>query len=254
MNSGGVKVQSEAIAELETALGRFAQAALERLTAAETAIRRTAQQLENRRCELRRELSRLQDEIANADEDDDTSHATRRYEEAEEALGNVRRSQRTVDDCVESYKREAARLRELSEGTTVEARAYLRRVLDDLFAYFRLQPDGLGTGTGSIDLGSVGPLTPRATFDPTSYSLPAGFRWVRICEIDTVRELSDVRRKDSFEKVSYEEMRNGFEALRTELLPAISDSTNPATKDTFRCRDAAEAVRTAACIRGILWR
>ena len=89
MNEGAANVQSTAIADLDTALGRFAQTSLEKMSAAETAIRRAAEQLEDRRSELRREVRQLSDEIANADEDEDTSWTRHRLEEAEEALAKV---------------------------------------------------------------------------------------------------------------------------------------------------------------------
>lgn len=246
MAGGGAKVQSEAIAEFEAALGRFAQASIERVAAAETAIRRTSETLEDRRGELRRELSRLQDEIANADEDEDTSHVKRRYEETEDALANVRRWQQTVTGQMESYKREALRLEELSAGTTAEARAFLRRLLDDLSAYYALQTQGTAVGVNiggeSSASGVVSPSSINQPFDPTSFSLPKGFRWVPISEIDTARDLADVSNKESFRKVSYDEMLHGFETLRSEILPAINDPANPANKDTFRRRDEDEMV------------
>ena len=246
MAGGGAKVQSEALSELEAALGRFAQASFERVATAETAIRRTVETLEDRRGELRRDLARLQDEISNADEDEDTSHAKRRFEETEEALANVRRWQQTVGDQLESYKREALRLEELNGGTTAEARALLRRLLDDLSAYFALQSGrggvGVSVGGGPSGSGVVSPSSISQPIDPTSFSLPPGFLWAPISEIDTAKELADVSSKESFNKVPYDEMLRGFETLRTEILPAINDPTNPANKDTFRRRDEDEMV------------
>lgn len=152
------KVRSEAIAAFETALGRFAATSLGRVKAAETALRRTTGELEERRSALRRELSRLRDEIENADEEDDTSHAQRRYEEAEEALSNVVRWQRNVEATAASYLREAAKLQDLGTAMTAEARAALRRVVENLGAYFALQHDGAGIGRvgGALAADSAG--------------------------------------------------------------------------------------------------
>lgn len=143
------KVRSEAIAAFETALGRFSTAALERVKVAEQALRRTTGQLEERRSVLRRELARLRDEIDNADEEEDRSHAKRQYEETEEALSNVIRWQRNVEASATSYLRESARLQDLSTTRTAEARADLRRALDNLGAYFALQHDASGIKWGS---------------------------------------------------------------------------------------------------------
>jgi hypothetical protein len=153
------KVRSEAIAEFETALGRFATASIQQVKAAEMALRRTNCQLEERRSALRRELALLRDEIDNADDEDDTSHARRRCEEAEEALSNVVRWQRTVEASATSYFREAAKLQDLSIGMTAEARAALRRVLENLGAYFALSYDGaaIRRSTDSVLADGAGP-------------------------------------------------------------------------------------------------
>lgn len=247
MSASGAKVRSEAIADFETALGRFAQASLDRVKAAETAIRRTAQQLEDRRSALRRQLARLREEIDSADdEEEDMSRARRQYEETEEALSNVIRWQRTVEASTASYLRESAKLEELSTETTSAARAYLRRVLSDLASYFALQPDIVAASStfrgDSISAALPTVFASQEPFDPTSFSLPSGYFWVEIREIDTDRELAEIRGEEDFKKVSYAEMQRGFEALRTEILPAINDATNPASKDTFRIRDSGTGV------------
>ena len=150
------KVRSEAVAAFETALGRFAAASLERVKAAETALRRTTGQLEERRTALRRDLARLRDEIENADDEDDTSHARRQCEEAEQALANVVRWQRNVEATAASYLREAAKLQDLSTAMTADARAALRRVLENLGAYFALQHDAAGIGRSGSALAADG--------------------------------------------------------------------------------------------------
>lgn len=239
----GVKVKSEAIAEFETGLGRFAQVSVERVKTAEIAIRKTTQQLEDRRGELRRELLRLQDEIANADDEEDTNQARQRYAETEEALSNVKKWQRTVDDAVSVYERESAKFQDLTTGTTVEARTFLRLVLNDLASYFALQHAGVGAGGGAradgVVVGEITRPTSRATFDPTVFSLPPGYVWVSITEIDTLHELKGASTKDSFTKVPFDEMRRGFDLLRTEILPVLNKSSDPGDKEIFAHRDAA---------------
>ena len=245
MSDAAANVQSAAIADLETALGRFAQASLERITLAETAIRRTVEQLESRGSELRLELRQLEDEITNAKEDEDTSWTRHRREEAEVALAKVRHWQRNIDASVERYRRESHRLEELSTDKTVEARAYLRSLREDLAAYFALQKDGsngfVGIRGDSIDTHTTTEAGPNV-FDPTVFVLPLGHQWVRIDAIDTVRELADVQSREAFEKVSYDEMRRGFDMLRREILPEISDPSKGANSDTFASRDLADGV------------
>lgn len=143
------KVRSEAIADLEMALGRFANTSVELAKAAEATLRRTTAELEERRSALRSELARLQDEIDEADEEDDTGYLRRQYEETDEALSNVIRWQRNVEVSAVTYLRESARLRDLSTGMTVQARADLRRALDNLRAYFALQYDADGAARES---------------------------------------------------------------------------------------------------------
>jgi hypothetical protein len=243
---GNVKARSEAIAELELALGRFAGSSTEGVAAASSAARRTVERLEDRRNELRRELAQLREEIANSNEEDDVTHAKRRLEEVEYALANVRRWQLRVGDQLESYKRNALRLEELIAGKTAETRAYLRSLLQDLSAYFALQADSQAIGSdirkGSPSLARSIATSSNKPIDLTSLSLPRGFRWVAISDIDTARELADVRSKAAFRKVSYDAMREGFETLCTEILPAINAPDAPVGKDTFRARDLARGI------------
>ncbi|MGE3276474.1 MAG: hypothetical protein AB7O67_15275 [Vicinamibacterales bacterium] len=151
------RAQSESIVDLELAFGRFAGASLERLKAAETALRRTTSQLEERRGGLRRRLTRLQEEIDSAGEDDDTSHAQRQYEETEEALANVVRWQSAVDEAAVRYLREASHLQDLGHRATPEARATLRKILNDLGAYFALQQNVAGIGNAKGDFVPANP-------------------------------------------------------------------------------------------------
>ena len=136
MSDRRIRANSEAIAEFEASLGRFAEASRERLTVAETTVRRTVEELEDRRNELYRDISRLQDQIANAEDEDDRSYATRQCEEKEDALAKIRRWQHAVEESVASYEREALRVEELTTATTAKTRTYLRHLLDDLSAYF----------------------------------------------------------------------------------------------------------------------
>ena len=246
MSDDTVNVRYEAIAEFELALGRFAQASLERIQSAGTAISKAVDQLEEKRDELRGEMARLQSSILNADEDEDTSWQQRRLDEVEGELSKVRKWQRKIEESVQRYKREALRFEELSTGTTAEARAYLRGLLSDLSAYFALQKDGdfgspIGSNAGNV-FASIGEVADSEAFDPTSFSLPHGYRWIRVTEIDTKVELAEVRNIESFEKVPYEEMLRGFQALRNEVLPAMNDPQNPATVDIFANRDTATGV------------
>lgn len=243
MTDRAANVRYEAIAKLEEALGSFARASLERLRIAETTLRRTTESLEDRRRDLRYEISQLRDEIASADPESDTSGARRRLEEAESSLAKVRAWQGRVEEAAQRYQREAQKLEQISSGTTIEAHAYLRRLLDDLAAYFALQHDGsssarLSSLAGSSTISSSGMEQAQTTFDPTSFALPDGFRWVSVEEVDKSR-LVDVQQDDAYKKASYAEMRRGFDALRDEILPLMNDSETPVDTSTFASRDAA---------------
>lgn len=246
MSDGEANVRYEAIAEFETALGRFAQASLEKIKMAEMAIGRIADQLERRRSELRHEISRLQGAISAADEEEDTSWEERRLEEAQRELSNVQKWQRKIEECVQQYKREAQRMQELSTATTTEARTYLRGLLADLSAYFALQKDGFGvsivSNAGLVGIAANGEDARSQPFDPTSFSLPPGYCWVHVTDIDTKRELAEVQNDGAFQKVPYDEMRRGFDALRDEVLPAINDTANQVSANTFASRDAIAGV------------
>lgn len=247
MSDDQVNVSYEAIAELESALGRFAQACLEKIELAERAIDRARDQLENQRIELRHEISRLQSAISAADEEEDVTWEERRLEEAQDELSNIQRWQSRIEDCIMQYNRDEQRIETLCAGTTTEARGYLRGLLSDLSAYFQFQKNSSisissapTTNTDAAPCDGEGSLQ---QFDPTSFSLPPGYRWVQIRDLNVEIELKDVQNQSAFEKVTYEEMRRGFDALRNEVLPAVTDARNPANADTFARRDLAAGVK-----------
>ena len=243
MSGDQANVSYEAIANLEISVGRFGQATLEKLKRSRTAVRRICDQLDVKQAELRQEISSLRSAISAADEDEDTSSEERRLEEAETELHEVRRWRRTIDDCAVRFTREARRVEDLCTATTAETRTYLRGLLRDLSAYFAFQNNAIGgqTAIGTRTASEVHNANAEV-FDPTVFSLPPGYNWVPISEIDTAGELAELQSAEAFEKVPYGEMRRGFDALAKEILPAISNNTNPATPDLFASRDSMAGV------------
>lgn len=245
-DSGHVLANTEAIAELETALGRFADQARESSHRADTEVSRIRETLEERRGDLRREIRALSDRIANADEDDDTAAMERRLERATDALERVRRSQQDVDAAADRFKTARLRFEQLNGETSQRARSFLRKTVIDLQAYLALHKDGQGGITAPGTEGGSAPAAPASVtqgFDPTTFSLPPGFRWFAIARINTAQELAGVSDESSFVKgVSYHEMALGYEALRRDILPAIGDLANPAGNDTFAEQDRSAGV------------
>lgn len=142
MPSERVHASAQAIEELASSCNRFARAVRATLHAAEAEIPRVQEALEDRQADLRREISDIEDEIASAGEDDDTSSAHRRLEEAEDALASAKRRASALEHAVSSYQMQAAKLYGVVDEDVIRATTFLREANARLLAYQRYALDG----------------------------------------------------------------------------------------------------------------
>jgi hypothetical protein len=246
-------LSSEALEALDNALARFCDRAEEAMCAVEPEIGRGLDLLEERRLQWEREVERWQEEYDGADhEEDDIGYIRGRLEEAEEQLSAVERWQARVEDCHQDYSRQAGRMGEVASERIGEARAFLQEKLERLRSYSSGQASRPSRPfTPGIAASSPAPSNPPAPNDSspgrtvapgtmaesaaariTDSPLPAGFRWVRLDEI-SAQEMNDLPGESDFKKVSYEEVKRGFEVLKNEVLPAIKQDPANADSDYF---------------------
>lgn len=128
---------------MEVACGRLARAVADRLPFVERELRQASEALDERCAELRREISNLHDEISSADENEDTSWASSRIEEAEDELASAQRRKRRLAETSAAYIMQARKLDHLATDHAVRAREFLRGTVDDLKAYFVANSDHL---------------------------------------------------------------------------------------------------------------
>lgn len=254
MTRSDVHASYEAIEDFAKALYRFADVAQEKLRHSDSAIRLAVAELEERRSALRREIAQLRNDIESAEDDLDVREAERRMEEAEDALARVRRAQRNLEASIRTYKREAQRLDELTTTTTRDAMVYLRSVISDLRAYFAAehggwQPAAGGFGSAVGEASASGVAVAAGTVDPTSFALPAGFRWIPLSAIDLAGELADVKTEEDFKKVSYADVRKALDLLHSEILPALDGITD--ASGTFARLDALNGVPYAKSLQRV---
>jgi len=235
---------SEALTELETAIGRFSGQGVEKARRAEAEMHRVRELLEERRSGLRREIRALSERIAVADEDDDMAAMERQLDRTTESLERLRKQQRNVDAAADRFRTAKVRFEALNGDTALASRAFLRQTIEDLEAYLALHKSGQSSDTSASNRHVAAPPdTAIPSFDPTTFTLPPGFEWFPIARIDTARELADVQDECSYTKgVSHSDMVLGFESLRRDILPRIGDSLNPVTGETVADEDAASGV------------
>jgi hypothetical protein len=241
-----VLANSEALAELETAIARFAGQGLEKARRAETEVRRARENLEARRNDLRREIRGINEQITEAHDDTDTSVLERRLERAMEELGLLRKRLHDLEVAADRFTIARVRFDALNGDISQAARSSLRKTLSDLHAYVALKKNVLGAA-GPSGLVSDPPAPPSDVgshcFDPTSFALPPGYQWIPLAEIETERELAGVQLESSFTKgVSYQDMLRGFDLLRRDILPVLNDPANRANSDTFADMDEVAGV------------
>lgn len=247
-------LSSEALEALDSALARFCANAEDAMCAVKPEIGRGLDLLEERRAQWDREVARWQEEYDGADpEEDDIGYIASRLEEAEEQLSAIERWLGRVEECYQDYSRQAGRMGEVASDRISEARAFLHEKLEQLRSYSAGQANKSSRPfTSGPPASSPAPSNPAASNDSshrcpaastttaasaaaatiTDSPLPAGFRWVRLDEISP-QEMNDLPPETDFAKVSYEEVKRGFEVLKDEVLPAIKQDPANADSDYF---------------------
>jgi hypothetical protein len=232
-----------AIHNMETACDRFAHVVKDSLPTIQRELERVNQALDDRRVELQREISSLQDEISSADEEDDTSWASSRIEESEEDLASVRRRIQRLSVAGAAVTGQTRKIEGLASDHAIRTKEFLRGTADDLKAYFAKTIEGT-SGNRSAPLASISAATmtpakiPEADaekcFDPTCFVLPAGFVWVPLNQIDRSLDRGGFENADRFTKdATREEMIRGFNALKNEILPAMANHNSAADSYFF---------------------
>ncbi|MEN3335563.1 MAG: hypothetical protein V7641_4928 [Blastocatellia bacterium] len=225
----------EALEALDAALARFSANAEEALMAVRPEIDRGLDLLEERRVYWARQVQNWQNEYDSADpEEDDLGYIANQLEEAEEALHNVKRWLNAVEESVHAYARQQRRLNEVALARLDEARAFLRHKVAQLYAYAAGQINPATAGHAPTATAALGmPAASQAPLvDLTQSPLPAGFRWISLAEISPA-EMSTLPAANEFSKVSYDEVKRGFEVLKDEVLPAIKRDPANASVDYF---------------------
>jgi hypothetical protein len=141
--SDGVHAGLGAIQNMEAACDRFARMVVERLPSVERELRRVSEALDDRCDELRREVSSLHDEILSADEEDDTSFARSRLEDAEEELASVQRRSHRLAGAGAAITGQVRKINHLATDHAARTRGFLRGTADDLKAYLAKTQEGL---------------------------------------------------------------------------------------------------------------
>lgn len=232
----GINVTSfRALENLEEGLAVFAAKCLAALDETEREVKRALGELEERRRLCEREVARWRRAYEEADRDeDDVALFARKLEQAEDDLRKVRGWQRRAEDQYRDYSRRAAAVVGVATEDGPAGRAFLRRKIAELYEYVNFSAGSAGAGQagGSLSGGGPGGSTTAEPPPLESFSLPTGYQWVRIGDIDPA-ELGKLPPPEPFKGVGYDNTRTGLELLRGKILPAMQRETGGDDKDYF---------------------
>ncbi len=267
--SPSAHVQSvQAIDDLKKATSRFEVETREVLRAAEQEIRRVEEWLQERLAHWRLQVQRRQEELRRAEaalarcrasgyrdpktgayhtpsctaEQLAVSQARTRLQEGEAELQNVQHWMRMVSQAATSYRAQSQRLGRVLSGDLPKANAFLGAKVTELQAYLMAGPS---VGTGATPPAS--PSRATTTAPPTAGGwVDTGIQTVSLDQID----LSDspVTGTGDFQKVSAQEVTEGFRKLQDVVAPAVAQG---ADGDYFSQLDAAQGLDYAHGYRRI---
>ena len=251
-NGTQADVSPERLADLESSIRRFGARSADGLAAVcaefEQRRRALADQEEEARCEVDRCRRALEDQDDN--QQDDGAEAD--LEEAEARLEGIRRWTGEVDERFGWFGREAARFQGLLEDRVPAAACFLQEKVGHLRDYHAIGLDQPDVAAGPSPLGATVPAPGSAPCNDrkddlvelrlADYSLPRGFKWVPLSEIDLPKELEGLSSREDFRKVPYEAMREGCLRLKNEVLPRLQLPMTGSANDCFRELDSARGV------------
>lgn len=152
-----------------------------------------------------------------------------RVEEAEENLQQAERWLERVREATVSYTRSA---RTLAAGDDERAVAFLQDRIAELEKYLAIKIDSGATGSSfSFEgpgilpnaIGALEQTVASGLEGITESILPSGFDWVPLSSINAV-EMASLPADEEYRKTPKAEIQRGFEALRSDILPAIKQS------------------------------
>lgn len=245
------KVHSvDTIADLEQAITSFALASGERLAAMRLEFARRLALLEDKETDAKRVVARWRDTAELSEDLDEIESALAQLEQARERLGRLRSWQMQVREDHALFATAASQFDLLLNQIVPRCQQHLRKQYAELRAYeaVQLADDMADTPAAVVVVAAeVGIQAPSS--EPgegaggpsrvTDFSLPPGFVWVPLSEVSKAR-LAEVSSLDSYKKVSYDEMVEGFRQLANEVLSRVHADPKGVDRYTFQVLDDAE--------------
>lgn len=157
-----------ALKDLEITLGRFYADTLQVLQSVEPEIRRKVAELDERYRQCKLTVIRLQIRLQGADEDEEYD-ISQQLSEAEEKLTNIIHWQKQVEECRQTYRLHADRLKEIANRDAAKAKSFLRERIDELNGYISIK---VGAAAGGYDAAFASLPCSEPTGFPSPSSLP----------------------------------------------------------------------------------
>ncbi len=153
------------------------------------------------------------------------ARAESKLQEARNNLLNVNRWLNTLGEAAAFYKQKAQSMNRFIDKDLVKGQLFLEEKTEALNDYISVTTND--TASSKLTTNTV---TPSQGMSPihinneltsiNNFSLPKGFRWVNLSEID----FNDIPENLPFEKASAEEMKAGFKTLKDKILPMLQNN------------------------------
>jgi len=202
----------------EAALRRFAAIADSTVESATGRFRMRVEALGHGVRRAESEVDTLRGLLA-GDAEGDEVETSFRLEEAEDRLERIRGHLRSVEELSEAYSRSASRFRSTTDQQLLVGLAELSRATDLIRHYHAVHFDEARPGSSqTVTAISANHIPAAAPVVRSADDLPSGFVWIPIDQI----EQSEFDTVDSFPKIAEEDMRQGLQLLKAELLPFLA--------------------------------
>lgn len=193
----------------------------------------------NQLCDdARREVRNCRDDLYSCDDEEDSDFLQRRLDRAEERLERIERRIGEVADALHYFKRNRAGLQDSISNGIPKAVNYLESKHRELVEYLSVVlPGEHGSSVSPVESSSLNNAKESIADDPekdnlTAFTLPTGFQWIRLEDIDPS---DDLRPEETHSKVTKEEVVNGFRMLQQDILPELQLSPERSTDYFLQC-------------------
>lgn len=255
MSDKSVDVRSvQQLEHLCAAIGQFAERFEMHVSSLQTECMSARDHVVRRRAALGNRVEMLEQMLAEAAADDDTSDIAASLDDARDLFDKALDWEVRVQQAEGRYRVQLVKMNSMLHSSIPTAKAVLTSKIDQLYEILAVRPKNFAAA-GPRNAGGVASVVPAGRTAATSidscqtaelrpytpfmqfYTLPKGFRWVRLNEV-LPEELDRARNIPESPKISFGDIGKGFAILQREILPALMNMQSGSAYEYFIKQDA----------------